>query len=92
MRLATTANLSLSMAGKRIGIVKLLQSRSDGAIRQPGGSGDGGDAAAAQGTCFDRGPATPAPLVQVIEELNELVTDSFKDSSVMHDQIMAPPS
>ena len=76
------------MTGQRIGIVELLQARSDRAVRKARRRRDGRDSAASQSPCLDRRPAPPAPLVQVIEHFDILDADSFYDCCILHPAVM----
>ena len=83
MRLATTANLPLPIASKWSGIVKLLESGSDGAIRQARGQRHRRDSAVPQGPRFDRSPTPPAALVQIIQQFDILAFNGFYDCRIL---------
>ena len=88
MRLATATAPPLPIAAERNRIVKFLQTRSDGAIRQARGQRDGRDSATPQGPRFDRRPTPPATLVQIVEQFDILALNGFYDCRILHDAIM----
>jgi hypothetical protein len=89
MRLATPAAPSLSMAGKRRGIVQFLQTRSDGAIRQTRGQAHRHDPATPRHPRFDCRPLPSPALVQIVQQFDILAFNGFDDCRVVDDEIVS---
>lgn len=84
VRLATGTGTAWPLDGERVWSIQFGEALSDGAIRHAGAESHGCNAASAQGSGLHSRPASSSTLVEVIGQLNKLLTKGSHDSRVLH--------